>query len=168
MILYLHSKLDLNRSCAKDFQNHLVYKLQKIVGSNHFSAQFIKIISHYKKIGYINVLQQTATWWSTQWQLATLLASLIACRWVGLQTLWWFRLKYLSIDEMVGVWCFGCCQATRVYLLDFFCQGIQFYLLLSPYLCFISWFICSLRWCIDKLGVFHANQTPMCLDPHQN
>ena len=29
--------------------------------SNNFSAQFIKIISHYKKIGYnINVLQQTA------------------------------------------------------------------------------------------------------------
>ena len=30
-------------------------------GSNNFSAQFIKIISHYKKIGYIiNVLQQIA------------------------------------------------------------------------------------------------------------
>ena len=27
---------------------------------------------------------------------------------------------------------------TRFYLLDFFCYGIQFYLLLSPYLCFIS------------------------------
>ena len=27
---------------------------------------------------------------------------------------------------------------TRVYLLDFFCSGIQFYLLLSPYLCLIS------------------------------
>ena len=27
---------------------------------------------------------------------------------------------------------------TRVYLLDFFCSGIQFYLLFSPYLCFIS------------------------------
>ena len=26
---------------------------------------------------------------------------------------------------------------TGVYLLDFFCSGIQFYLLLSPYLCFI-------------------------------
>ena len=26
----------------------------------------------------------------------------------------------------------------RVYLLDFFCSGIQFYLLLSPYLCLIS------------------------------
>ena len=44
-----------------DFYDDLVYKLKKIIGSNNFSAQFIKIISHYKKIGYnINVLQQTA------------------------------------------------------------------------------------------------------------
>ena len=28
----------------------LVYKLKKIVGSNIFSAQFIKIMSHYKKM----------------------------------------------------------------------------------------------------------------------
>ena len=27
---------------------------------------------------------------------------------------------------------------TGVYLLGIFCSGIQFYLLLSPYLCFIS------------------------------
>ena len=39
----------------------LVYKLKKIVGSDNFSAQFIKIISHHKKIGYnIDALQQTA------------------------------------------------------------------------------------------------------------
>ena len=44
-----------------DFYGDLVHKLKKIVGNNNFSAQFIKIISHYKKIGYnINVLQQTA------------------------------------------------------------------------------------------------------------
>ena len=44
-----------------DFCGDLVYKLKKIVGSNNFSAQFIKIISHHKKIGYnIYVLQQTA------------------------------------------------------------------------------------------------------------
>ena len=29
-------------------------------------------------------------------------------------------------------------ENTGVCLLDFFCSGIQFYLLLSPYLCFIS------------------------------
>ena len=34
-----------------DFYGDLVYKLKKIVDSNNFSAQFIKIISHYKKIG---------------------------------------------------------------------------------------------------------------------
>ena len=29
-------------------------------------------------------------------------------------------------------------RPTWVYLFDLFCSGIQFYLLLSPYLCFIS------------------------------
>ena len=44
-----------------EFYGDLVHKLKKIVGSNNFSAQFIKIISHYINIGYhINVLQQTA------------------------------------------------------------------------------------------------------------
>ena len=44
-----------------DFYGDLVYKFKKIVGPNNFSAQLIKIISNYKKIGYnINVLQQTA------------------------------------------------------------------------------------------------------------
>ena len=39
-----------------EFYGDLVYILKKIVGSNNFSAQFIKIISHYKKIGFnINV-----------------------------------------------------------------------------------------------------------------
>ena len=43
------------------FYGDLVYKLKKIFGSNNLSAQVIKIISHYKKIGYnITVLQQTA------------------------------------------------------------------------------------------------------------
>ena len=49
------------RLSEPDFYGDLVYKLKKIVGSNNFSAQFIKLISHYKKIGYnINVLQHTA------------------------------------------------------------------------------------------------------------
>ena len=44
-----------------EFYGDLVYRLKKIVGSNNFSAQFIKIMSIYKKIGYdINVLQHTA------------------------------------------------------------------------------------------------------------
>ena len=42
------------------FYGDLVYKLKKI-SSSDFSARFVKIISHFKKIGYsINVLQQTA------------------------------------------------------------------------------------------------------------
>ena len=49
------------RLLEPEFYGDLVYKLKKIVGSNNFSAQFNKIISHYKKIGYnINVFQQTA------------------------------------------------------------------------------------------------------------
>ena len=36
-------------SCAKDFRNLNSMVTKKIVGSNNFSAQFIKIISHYKK-----------------------------------------------------------------------------------------------------------------------
>ena len=44
-----------------EFYGNLVYKLKKIIGSNNFSAHFIKVISHYKKIGYkINLLQHTA------------------------------------------------------------------------------------------------------------
>ena len=43
-----------------DFYDDFVYKLMKIVGSNNFSAQFIKISFHYKKsVDNINVLQQT-------------------------------------------------------------------------------------------------------------
>ena len=60
----------------------------------------------------------------------------------------------------------------RVYLLDFLCSDIQFYLLLSSYLCFISLLYLDLYVlgdiCIDKLGVFHANQISLCLDPHLN
>ena len=49
------------RLSEPDFYGDLVYKLKKIVGANNFSAQFIKIISNYKKIGYnIIFLQQTA------------------------------------------------------------------------------------------------------------
>ena len=43
-------------------------------------------------------------------------------------------LNHLLESNQVGL--FRTC--TRVYLLDFFCSGIQFNLLLSPYPCFIS------------------------------
>ena len=58
---------------------------------------------------------------------------------------------------------------TGVYLLDFFCSGIQFNLLLSPYPCFFSLLYLDLYVLgDDMLGVFHANQIFMCLDPHLN
>ena len=47
-------------------------------------------------------------------------------------------LKSSSIGEMVGPDALAVVRPTGVYLLDFFCSCIQFYLLLSPYLCFIS------------------------------
>ena len=37
-----------------------------------------------------------------------------------------------------GYYTRGLVGPTGGYLLDFFCSSIQFYLLLSPYLCFIS------------------------------
>ena len=61
---------------------------------------------------------------------------------------------------------------TRVYLLDFFCSSIQFYFLLSDYLCFISLFYLDLYVLGDdafiRYGSFMENQISMCLDPHLN
>ena len=65
-----------------EFYGNLVYKLKKIVGSNNFSAQFIKMISHYKTIGYnINVLQQTACLVVNPITFGNLVSSLIARWW---------------------------------------------------------------------------------------
>ena len=48
--------------------------------------------------------------------------------------------KDLFIDEMLGPDALAVVGPTMVYLLDFFCSGISFFffLLLSPYFCFIS------------------------------
>ena len=76
-------------------------KMKKIVGSNNFSAQLIKIISHYKKIGYnINVLQQTACLVVNPITVGNF-AFLFNCTPVGRNS----DLKDLSIDEMVEAWC---------------------------------------------------------------
>ena len=57
-----------------------------------------------------------------------------------------------------------------VCLLDFFCSGVQFYLLLSPCLCFISFIYLDLYVLGDGalVGwvVFHASHTSECLGPH--
>ena len=61
---------------------------------------------------------------------------------------------------------------TGVYLLDLFCSGIQFFLLLSPYLCFFFFLYHDLYVLGDDAliskGVIYAIQTFMCLDPHPN
>ena len=46
------------------------------------------------------------------------------------------KLIYWRDSRGLMLWLFV--GPTGVYLLDFFCSGIQFYLLLRPYLCFIS------------------------------
>ena len=54
LTLKILKDLDLNLPCARgnhNFYGDLVYKIEKIVGSNNFTAQFIKMISHNKKIG---------------------------------------------------------------------------------------------------------------------
>ena len=60
-----------------EFYGDLVYKLKKIVGSKRLAIALM----------YCNRLH---AWWSNQSRLATLLSSLIARQWVGLQTLWRF------------------------------------------------------------------------------
>ena len=125
-----------------DFYGDLVYKLKKIVGSNNFSAQFIKIISHYKKIGYnFNVLQQTACLVVNPITVGNF-AFLFNCTLVGrtsdsMMVPTW-RLIYWWDGRGLMLWLFV--GPTGVYLLDFFWSGILFNLLLSPYPCFISLF----------------------------
>ena len=77
-------------------------------------------------------------WCSAQSRMAALLSSLIARWWVGLRALRRFQLKDLSIDEMVGAWCFGCCLAHRGLSVGFILLRCLVYLLLSPCLCFVS------------------------------
>ena len=65
---------------------------------------------------------------------------------------------------MVGAWCFGCLSGPPGFTcwISFTALfTVEFLSLL--YLLVIFWFICLRKWCIDKLGVFHANQISMCL-----
>ena len=78
-------------------------------------------------------------------------------RWVRHQTLWWFRLKDLSIDGTVGPWCFGCFRAHRGLPVGLFLLRYSVLFTIDSisllFFLVISWFICSRRGCIDKLGV---------------
>ena len=57
---------------------------------------------------------------------------------------------------------------TGVYLLDFFCSGIQFYLLLSPYLCYIYLLYLDLYVLGDDVLTSIGSFMQLCLDPHLN
>ena len=60
---------------------------------------------------------------------------------------------------------------TGVYLLDFFAPVVQFYLLLSPYLCFVSFLYLDLYVLGDDalISQWSFMQTKhLCLDPNLN
>ena len=114
MIWFLNSKLDLNLSCAKDFRNMFsmvtwCINWRRLLALIIFQRSSLKQFPIIKRLAItLMYCDRLHAWWSTQSWLAILLSSLIARRWVRFQTLWWFRLKDLSIDQMVGAWCFGC------------------------------------------------------------
>ena len=111
-----------------DFYGDFVYKLKKIVGSNNFSARFIKIISHYKKIGYnIDALQQTACLVVNPITVGNF-AFLFNCTPV-VQTsdsmiVPTSRLIYWWDGRGLMLWLFV--RPTGVYLLDFFAPAFSF------------------------------------------
>ena len=121
-----------------DFRTQNCIALREIVDTNYFLVQFSKIMCHYKKIGYsINVLR---AWWSSQSRLTTLLSSLIAHRLVGPHTIQRFRLKDLSIDERIVVWCRVFGQAHQGWTVGFIllrysvcCTVHSFCFVLSPF-----------------------------------
>ena len=149
MIWYLNSKLDFNLSCAKDFRNLnsmvtwcINFRLFALI---IFSAKFPIIKRLSITLMYCN--RRLHAWLSIQSRLAILLSSLIASLWVGLQTL--LRFYWWDGPGLIG---FFLLQYSVLFTVESLCL---------LYLLFISWFICSRRWCIDKLGVFHANQITM-------
>ena len=120
------------------FYGDVVYKLKMIVGSNNFSAQLTKIISHYKRIGYnFNVLQQTACLVVNPITVGNF-AFLFNCTTVGQTSESMTVLTYRITKRWngLGLMLLAVVRPTGFYLLDFFCSGIQFYLLLSPSLGF--------------------------------
>ena len=78
-------------------------------------------------------------WWSTESRLATMLSSLIARGGLGCRYCDGSDLQTYLLMRQEGPDALAVARHTVVYLLDFSCSCIQCYLLLSPYLCFISY-----------------------------
>ena len=126
------------------------------------------MISHYKNVGYnINVLQQTACLVVSPITVGNL-AFLFNCTPVGRtsDSMKVLMMRWFGPDALAVV------RPNRIYLLDFFSSGIQLYVLLNTRIVALSPFhiLIYMFWeiCMEKLGVFRANQTSMCLDPHLN
>ena len=161
MIWYLNFKLDLILSCAKDFQNlnsmvtwciNWKRLLAPIILQRSSLTSFLIIKRLAITLMYCNRLH---AWWSNQSWLATLLFPLIARWWDGLQTLWWFLLKDLSIDEMVGAWYFICLSGPAGLpvgsLLLWYSVLFTFKSLSLLHRLVISWFVLS--WSTSELRV---------------
>ena len=166
MIRYLNSKLDIKSLLRQglmepEFYGDLVYKLKKIVGSSNFSAQFIKIISYYKKIGLnINVLQQTACLVVNPIMVGNFAFLFkINCTPVGRTSdsmtvptkrlNYWWDVRGLMLWLLSGPLGATCWFLLLRYSVLFTVESLSLLYLLS-----LSWFICSWRWCIDTLGFF--------------
>ena len=108
-----------------EFYGDLVYRFRKIVGKSNFSEQFRKLISRYKRIGYISwiLCGRLHAQLSTQSLLMARLHSLIARRRFGPQTQWRPLRKTLTsglgLDDMSLAW------PAVVQLLVFIYSGIQ-------------------------------------------
>ena len=125
------------------FFGDLVYELKKSVGSNSFSAQFVKIVSHYGGVGYkISVLQRTACLVVrpvAAGGFAFLFGSVTVGRASGsvADPNWgaYLLMKWWGPDALAAL------GPTRLCLLDLFCPGVRICLLLGPCLC-IGSFLC--------------------------
>ena len=116
-----------------EFYDDLVYRLKKIVGSNNFSAQFTKIISYIKS----NVWQQTACLvvnLTRVYNFAFLFNSTPVGRTSDSMTVPTL-MRWLGPDALAVV------RPTGFYLLDLFCSGIQFYVLLSLFFALSPFYI---------------------------
>ena len=70
-----------------------------------------------------------------------MLSFLIARRWPDFRLYDGSDLKTYLLMSWWGLDALAVVGPAGVYLLDFFCSGVQFYFLLSPCLCFVS-FLC--------------------------
>ena len=122
----------------------------------------------------------------TESRLITLLPSLIARRWVGLQTQWWPRHKAIYFS-WVGPELFCLLLGPPGFqLLVFFCSSVPVVLfdtsgisrcrsqhvvsVKSSFLFHHSiylWFICFPWWSIDGIENLHADRTTVCFEPWQ-